>query len=199
LTGVLPGHGNVGCGGPRCGGAAEALLVLRATMEQDQVSMRCPLQSEGCVLRWACVYSVERFVPARVVDTWVGGSMSSGCRHLELQFPQGLFSTCSDAPSAHQRRLAKLRDHPNRYSGVLSSCPLLPFLPAFSGHGTGGVGARRTPRHAYLPTTSQALPGGLVMMASQQQQIIDTIFGMKRKLLRQDDSRYLRLCGVRSS
>jgi hypothetical protein len=28
-------------------------------------------------------------------------------------------------------------------------------------------------------------------MASQQQQIIDTIFGMKRKLLRKDDSRHV--------
>lgn len=30
---------------------------------------------------------------------------------------------------------------------------------------------------------------GLVIMASQQQQIIDTIFSMKRKLLRKDDSK----------
>jgi hypothetical protein len=29
-------------------------------------------------------------------------------------------------------------------------------------------------------------------MASQQQQIVDTIFGMKRKLLRKDDSRRVR-------
>jgi hypothetical protein len=101
--------------------------------------------------------------------------------------------------SAHHHRRAKLRDSPNNHSNILPSCQLAAFLLAPSNHGTGGAGARRTARHAYLPTTLQVLPGGLVMMASQQQQIIDTIFGMKRKLLRQDDSRYRRHCGVRCS